>query len=231
MAPMLLRIVSLNVTGLGTPAKRYTVLRELEHSNYDLFVLQEMHVSTRCLADEIAHCWPGQCFWSFGRGKSAGEALLVSPRFSGHISHFLFDSDRRILSALVLLGPICLNVVNIYAPNTVLERKTFFERLHDYFIPNGSRVIAGDFNCMDNKLDRLHSANTLLPDKKCLNVFLSDFCLIDVWCKLNLRGVSFTWSNSDYSQASCLERERAKLSWRAVVLKCAPVKCVPVLHF
>ena len=38
-----------------------------------------------------------------------------------------------------------LNVVNIYAPNTVSERKTFFERLHGYFIANGSRVIAGDF--------------------------------------------------------------------------------------
>ena len=97
------------------------------------------------------------------------------------------------------MGTICLNVVNIYAPNTVSERKTFFERLHDYFIP-------GDFNCFDNKLGRLHSANTLLPDKKCLNAFLSDFCLIDVWRKLNPQGVSFTWSNSDYSQASRLDR-------------------------
>ena len=203
---MSLKILSLNVRGLGTPAKRYTVLRELERSNYDLFLLQETHVSTRHLADEIARCWPGQCFWSFGRGKSAGVALFVSPRFSGRISRFLFDSDGRILSALVLLGPICFNVVNIYAPNTVSERKTFFERLHDYFIPNGSRVIAGDFNCIDNKLDRLHSANTLLPDKKCLNAFFSDFRLIDVWRKLNPRAVSFTWSNSDHSQASRIDR-------------------------
>ena len=203
---MSLRILSLNVRGLATPAKRYTILRELERSNYDLFLLQETHVSTRSLADEIAHFWPGQCFWSFGRGKSAGVALFVSPRFSGHISRFLFDSDGRILSALVLLGPICFNIVNIYAPNIVSERKTFFERLHDYFIPNGSRVIAGDFNCIDNKLDRLHSANTLLPDKKCLSAFLSDFSLVDVWRKINPRGISFTWSNSDHSQASRLDR-------------------------
>lgn len=40
MAPMSLRILSLNVRGLGTPTKRYAVLRELERSNYDLFLLQ-----------------------------------------------------------------------------------------------------------------------------------------------------------------------------------------------
>ena len=203
---MSLKILSLNVRGLGTPAKRFVVLRELERLNYDLFLLQETHVSTKRLADEIARSWPGQCFWSFGRGKSAGVALFVSPSFSGQISRFLFDSDGRVFSALVLLGSLSFNVVNIYAPNTVSERKIFFERLHDYFISNGSRIIAGDFNCIDNVLDRLRSSNTLLPDKRCLNAFFSDFSLIDVWRKLNPHGVSFTWSNSDYTQASRLDR-------------------------
>ena len=128
---MSLKILSLNVRGLGTPNKQYTVLRELERLNYDLFLLQETHVSTKRLADDIARCWPGQCFWSFRRGKSAGVALFVSPRFSGHVSRFLFDSDGRVLSALVLLGSISLNIVNIYAPNTVSERKIF---LSDYMI-------------------------------------------------------------------------------------------------
>ena len=159
---MSLKIVSLNVRGLGTPAKRFTVLCELERLNYDLFILQETHVSTKKLADEISHCWPGQCFWSFERGKSAGVALLSLPDFRAtSLAFYLILTSA--LSALMLLGPMSLHVVNIYAPNTVSERKTFFEHLHDYFLPNGSRVIAGDFNCIDNKLDR-YSAITLLPD-------------------------------------------------------------------
>ena len=68
-------------------------------------------MSIKRRADEIAHSWPGQCFWSFGRGKSAGVALFVSPKFSGRISRFLFDSNGRVLSALVLLGPISLNML------------------------------------------------------------------------------------------------------------------------
>ena len=41
---MSLKVLSLNVRGLGTPAKRFTVLRELERLDYDLFLLQETHV-------------------------------------------------------------------------------------------------------------------------------------------------------------------------------------------
>ena len=33
MAPMSLKIISLKVGGLGTPANRFTALRELEHLN------------------------------------------------------------------------------------------------------------------------------------------------------------------------------------------------------
>ena len=122
---MSLKILSINVRGLVTPAKCSLVLRELERLHYDLFLLQETHVSCKEQADHIAHTWPGECFWSFGRGKSAGVALFVSPRFSGKISRFLFDSDGRVFSALVILPSRSFNVVNVYAPNTVSERKTF----------------------------------------------------------------------------------------------------------
>ena len=203
---MSLKILSINVRGLVTPAKCSLVLRELERLHYDLFLLQETHVSCKKQADRIARTWPGECFWSFGRGKSAGVAVFVSPRFSGKISRFLFDSDGRVFSALVILPSRSFNVVNVYAPNTVSERKTFFENLHNYFLSQGDLIVAGDFNCVDNVLDRLHFADSSLPDKKHLHALLSDFSLIDIWRKNNPRGTSFTWSNADYSQASRLDR-------------------------
>ena len=49
---------------------------------------------------------------------------------------------------------------------------------------------------MDNKLDRLHVLNDSLPDCS----------LIDVWHKQHPRGTSYTWANSNYSQASRLDR-------------------------
>lgn len=99
--PMSLKILSI-VRSFGSSAKCNLVLQELQSLNYHLFLMQETPVSTKKQADGIASLWPGQCFWSFGRGSSAGVALFVSPRFSGQVSRFLFDSDGRVTSALVL---------------------------------------------------------------------------------------------------------------------------------
>ena len=169
---------------------------------YDLFLLQETHVSCKERADCIAKKWRVNCFWSFGVGRSAGVAIFVSPRFAGTVSRFLFDTDGRVLSVLVQLGNTTLNIVNIYAPNTVSDRQIFLENLDLYFL-SSSRVIAGDFNCVDNALDRLNPSGDFSADKS-FQAFLSDLSLVDVWRKNNPRGVSYTWSNS--SQASRLDR-------------------------
>ena len=91
-------------------------------------------------------------------------AMFVSPHFQGKISRFLFDSDGRVFIALIDFGTCKFNLVNVYAPNTVTGRRAFFQNLHQYFLCP-CRIIAGDFNCVDNKLDRLPVLNDSLPDK------------------------------------------------------------------
>ena len=98
-----------------------------------------------------------------------------------------------------------INVVNIYAPNQYSDCKIFFERLHDFFL-SGDLIIAGDFNCINNPLDRLNSRSDFASDKKILQNLKSDFCLFDIWRQQNPCAVSFTWSNSNYSQASRIDR-------------------------
>ena len=201
----MLRLLSLNARGLVTPTKRDRFLHELSRLNFDLFLIQETHVSCKRQADDFSRNWPGECFWSFGRGRSSGVGLLVSPTFQGSVSRFVFDSDGRIISALVLLGPHRINVVNIYAPNTVSERKTFFHELHNFFL-SPVRIIAGDFNCVDNLLDRLSRSNVSLPDKAVFQALLADNSLIDIWRKRNPTGVSYTWANPSHTQASRIDR-------------------------
>ena len=171
----------------------------------DVILLQETHVSNKVQADEISKRWSGDCFWSFGTGRKAGVAMFVSPRFQGKISRFLFDSDGRVFSSLMDFRSCKFNLVNIYAPNTVAGRRVFFQNLHQCFLCP-CRIIAGDFNCVDNKLDRLRVSNDSLPDKSNFRRLLSDCSLIDVWRKQHPRGISYTWANADYSQASRLDR-------------------------
>lgn len=203
---MPLKILSVNIRGLGSPNKSDLIVSELLRLHYDFFFLQETHVSCKQNADKFARLWPGKCFWSFGTGKSAGVALLVSPNFSGNISRFIFDSDGRVFSALIEFSGIKLNLVNIYAPNAPSDRKTFFERLHSYFFSQGDLIIGGDFNCCDSALDKLHSNDVSSADKNILSALKSDFSLVDVWRKRNSRGISFTWYNSNKTQASRTDR-------------------------
>lgn len=140
----MLKIVSLNVWGLISPAKCDSVLYELPHSSFDLILLQETHVCSKIQADTIARKWHGTCYWSFGRGRSAGVCLLVPPKFQGKILRYIFDSDGRIPSVLVLIRSMQFNILNIYAPNTIPDRKALFDQLHTYFL-SPVPVVAGNF--------------------------------------------------------------------------------------
>ena len=66
-------------------------------------------------------------------------------------------------------------------------------------------LIGGDFNCIDNVLDKLNCSVVSSADKTSLGTLMSDFLLIDVWRKQNPHAISFTWSNSDGSQASQID--------------------------
>ena len=171
---------------LVTPAKRDLVLNELALLDLDVILLQETHVSNKVQANETSKRWSGDYFWSFGTGKKSGVAMFVSPRFQGKISRFLFDSDGRDFSALIDFGSCKFNLVNVYAPNTVAGRRVFFQNLHQYFLCPW-RVIAGDFNCVDNKFDRLRVLNDSLPDKSNFRRLLSDCSLINMWRKQDPR--------------------------------------------
>ena len=121
-----LKILSLNVRGLGSAGKSEKLVNELSFLNCDIYLSQETHVSCKKQAEKFEKLWKGEYFWSFGTGKSAGVAVIFAPTFSEKIVCFLFDSNGRILSLLIDFHNLFFNVVNIYSPNVVSERKIFF---------------------------------------------------------------------------------------------------------
>ena len=143
---------------------------------------------------------------SFGIGKSRGIAILVSPKFSGKIIRYVHDTDGRILRLLVDQNSFKFNIICVYAPNTASDRKLFFNCLHTFFLSPGNLILGSDFNCIDSDLDRLHINSDFSADRRCLSALKSDFCLVDIFRKQNPKLISFTWSNKDFSQASCLDR-------------------------
>ena len=86
------------------------------------------------------------------------------------------------------------------------DRRLFFDRLHAFFLSPGDLILGGNFNCIDSALDRLNIKSDFSADKRCLSALKSDFCLVDIFRKKNAKAISFTCSNKDFSQASCLDR-------------------------
>lgn len=119
---------------LASARKRDCFLHELERLDYDVYFLQETHVSCKRSADLFANTWKGQCLWSFGSRKSAGVAILFSPDFSGKIIRYLHDFDGRILSVLVEIDSVKINLVCLYAPDIVSDCRVFFENIHTFFL-------------------------------------------------------------------------------------------------
>ena len=110
------------------------------------------------------------------------------------------------MSLLIDFHNLLFNIVNIYSPNVVSERKIFFSDLHGFFLSKGILLIGGDFNCIDNVLDKLNCSIVPSADKTSLVTLLADFSLVDVWRKHNPRKISFTWFNHNRTQASRIDR-------------------------
>lgn len=113
-------------------------------------------VSDPLIFRSIASRWHGPCFWSPAIGRRGGVFVFISEVCDATVISWRKDSDGRILSLLVKIGSFNCNIVNIYAPTNLTDRKVFFENLHEFFIPSDFIIIASDFNCYERDIDKFN---------------------------------------------------------------------------
>ena len=78
-------------------------------------------------------------------------------------------------------GHLKMNLVSIYAPNTLCERKLFFQNLHEFFFTGSELIIGGDFNCVDSNQDKYGgNVDTGFVGRQELAKLKSDFYLTDI---------------------------------------------------
>ena len=66
---------------------------------------------------------------------------LISSKCSDEIVSWKKDSHGCIVSILIRNNDVDVNLVNIYPPTNVAERKIFFHSLHEFFIPSAGIII------------------------------------------------------------------------------------------
>ena len=142
--------------------------------------MQETLASNPDVIKNLPSKWRGPSFWSSAIGKQGGVALLVRENSCFEVKQWKKDFSGRIVSALATLNGLRLNLVNIYAPTNLSERKVFFDSLPDFFFPHSLKIIGGDFNCFESEFDKFQG-------NICISSELRDFRtlhrLIDIWRK------------------------------------------------
>lgn len=141
----------------------------------------------------------------------------LSDSFDYEVVQWKRDTSGRVVSVVIKVHDYCINIVNIYAPTNLTERKVFFENLHEYFLPCNAIVIAGDFNCYEYQTDKTGGN---LSCAKYLVDFRSTFKLVDAWHRLNPRSRQCTWFNSDFSIGLRLDKFFASQSPLSFISDC-----------
>jgi exonuclease III len=146
-----LGLVSLNVNGLSSAAKRHALFLRLGVLSHDIVVLQETH----CGGDDSAAAWlkagagagrpwMGRAFWSHGQKSSRGVAILFKNSFAATEVAVEYSDSAAPHAADATGGPSAdggrvlrvgwpdahtgerWSVVAVYAPNRDADQEQFF---------------------------------------------------------------------------------------------------------
>ena len=207
---------------MGNPLNNNLLFDLVEKSGCDVCFVQETLVSSDANIKTLSRRWLGRSFWSPAIGKQGGVVTLISPKCSNEVISWKKDSHGRVVSLVIRIDGVDLNLVNIYAPTNLSDRKCFYDSLHEFFIPGAALVIGGDFNCYDNALDKF--GGNVSIHREC-DSLKRDFALLDVWRKLHPKAREFTWFNSNLSIASRLDKFLISKDLFSPVSKCDISPC------
>jgi len=212
--------VSVNACGLARPHKVATLLSRLRHIGADVVVVQEVHVDSAAAANLIPGAqalWPGlRLFISPGSNRARGCLIAISPT-SALTDVAQVDcpgNDGRFARVDASLYDQPITLACLHAPNAVVERRAFFERLPDW-LPSDGRLLAigGDFNCVASPdLDCVYgpqgppAANTRLGGFPALRAVMQQLDLHDVWREQHPTDRDVTHVSASACSAARLDR-------------------------
>ena len=92
-----LKILSVNVRGLGTLHKRRDVMHYLSGLNSDIILLQDTHI----IAEKISsfnNCWRGKVYHSCYTNNSRGTAILIDRNLQHEVvTEFISDKGNYVI--------------------------------------------------------------------------------------------------------------------------------------
>ena len=121
------------------------------------------------------------------RKTDAGTAILINHP-SLQFGNVRKDSGGRILTAEIRCDSFVFQVINVYAFTSSYskqKREGFFNQIYDFANINLTKILCGDFNCVENPtLDRYPAKTSTISESKHLTEFLQICKIFDCATKL-----------------------------------------------
>ena len=193
-----IKIISLNVRGLGEYRKRKKVFRWLNDRKPEIIMLQETH-SVENIVSNWKQQMKGQMYFAHGSRNSKG-VMTILKNLDHVVNKVIIDPDGRFLVIDINISEKHFLLVNSYAPTEQSNHVTFLGKmLHTMrdciSNPDTNIIWGGDHNiALDINLDR-HGGNPMPWNcaNKTFKELMLTFDLIDIWRVRNPDKREFTW--------------------------------------
>lgn len=153
-----LKFATLNVNGARDVKKRSQFFQLMKLKGIDLMFAQETHSNDLNEVDWKRE-WEGVAILSHKNSTSAGVGVFFAKKFLP-ISYEVEEVVKgRLLKVTAKFDAATFVLVNVYAPVMAIERMLFLETLSNTIQncdPEHYLLVAGDFNCTINDIDRNH---------------------------------------------------------------------------
>ncbi|KDQ32106.1 hypothetical protein PLEOSDRAFT_154311 [Pleurotus ostreatus PC15] len=132
--------------------------------------------------------------------QRAGIAIVFNKSFVNTSSEKtqVIHEGRAILSSIEWGGKKTLTILAVYAPNTASENTAFWQEIRQFFADHPRvrkpDIMLGDFNMVEDAIDRNPSHNDGGPQTQELAGLKADLHLRDGWRHLNPDSRAFTFS-------------------------------------
>ena len=146
--------------------------------------MQETHFSQN-IENKLIQDFKGSLYQSNGTSNSRGVAIWIKKNVQFKLIDEYKDNEGRLLLINVEINNAIYTIINIYAPNNMNKRNTFFKQV-DKFINEysiGQIILAGDYNDILSKIETKKIYQSKKFDKPVQNLksMIKSHKLIDIW--------------------------------------------------
>lgn len=177
-----LKIVSINVNGLGNPIKRSRLLTKLKRYKAQVIFIQETHLSEEEHEKFKKFGYINSFSSAYKNSRRRGVITLIFNLVNFDLMEEECDKDGRYVIVKGRIDNAIVTLINVYAPPE--GDRTFFQIIFDKITSKseGILITGGDWNTVLNRTKDTTSKNVPRNNKtKYLKKMIKEADLCDVW--------------------------------------------------